>query len=87
MITTALLVLAFYALSLIFAVFPLSSGFSSDVISSFATIGGYTAIVDALVNMATLASAVALVFTFELLIFSYKLIKSMMGHVPFVGGK
>ena len=87
MITTAFLILATYVISIIFSVFPGSSGFSSTIVDSFASVGSYITLINTIVNMSVLASAVALVFSVEIAIFSFKAIRSLITHVPLVGGK
>jgi hypothetical protein len=87
MITTGLMNLAYYVVQLILSLFPADSGFPEEVHNAMIYFGGYLGILDVLVPIDTLATAVGLVFTIELTIFGYKTVKSLISHVPFVGGK
>lgn len=87
MISTAFVYIAYYTLNLLLKVFPMSTGFSTDVTNAFTQLGGYTAIINTLVPLETLATVVSLVISFELLIFAFKGIRFVFGYVPAVGGK
>jgi len=87
MITTGFVYFANYILSIIVSVFPVSTGFPAEVLTAFSQIGGYTAIVDTLVPLSTMATIVGLIVAFELVIFAFKGLRFIMGYVPVVGGK
>lgn len=86
MITTAIINLGYFLISGIIGALPTSSGFSPDVISAAHTVGGYFGMFSSLVPMTTLATAVALVFSVEIAIFGWKTLKSIVSHLPQIGG-
>lgn len=87
MISTAFVYFAYYVLSLLFAVFPESSGFPEEVLTAINYIAGYTAIINTLVPMETVGTILGLVITFELAVFAFKGLRFVFGYVPFVGGR
>lgn len=87
MLTTAFLEFSAYVLGLLLAVFPTSTGFSSTFTSAFTTIGGYTAIINTLMPLDILATLLIYMISFELVIFAWKGLRFLFGHVPFIGGK
>jgi len=87
MITTIFLNLLYYILSIVFYIFPTSSGFPPEVITSFEQLGGYTAIINTLIPLSTLSTVLILIITFELLIFAFKGLRFIIGYIPFIGGK
>jgi len=86
MITTAFLLLALDLVTLIVSFFPASSGFPSNVISAASTLGGYFGMFSAIIPLGTLATAVAVVFIVEISIFGWKTVKSLVSHIPWIGG-
>jgi len=87
MIADALLNFAFNVLSWLISLLPPSTGFPTDVINAFATIGGYTQILDPIIPWSTIATTVGLAFTVEIAIFGFKTIKWLLSHIPWIGGK
>lgn len=87
MILSAVINLAYYLISSIVNVFPVSSGFTSEATNAIHSIAGYLFIWDPLVPISTLATVVGLVFALEIGVFTFKTIKWIMSHVPMVGGK
>lgn len=87
MITTAFINLAYTLVSTIVSWFPNGSGFPAEVHTAMQYFGEYLGVLDALVPVSTLATAVGIVFTVEITIFGYKTLKSLVSHVPFIGGR
>lgn len=85
MITTAFISMAYYILGFFISLFPVSSGFPSDVSAAFTWIGGYAGMLDPLVPMSTLASTVSIVIAVELIIFGYKILSWIFSKVPLFG--
>jgi len=87
MITNALIGMGATVISLLLNVFPLSSGFSTEVNTAAAYFGGYLGILSPIVPVATLLSILTLVIFFELTVFAFKAFKWVFSHVPFIGGR
>jgi len=87
MITSSFYALAYYVLSTILLVFPDSTGLSSEMTTAFSTLGGYLNIFEPVLPMATIASALALVISIELIVFSFKAFRWVWSHVPLIGGR
>lgn len=87
MITTAFINTSYYLLSMIVGIFPASTGFPASVMESATSLGGYVGIFDPLLPISTMATALTLIIGVELSIFGYKTTKSLIAHLPQVGGK
>jgi len=87
MISSAFIALASFALSLVIAVFPTSSGFPPEFADSVSFIAGYAGMFDSLVPLATLVSAVTILLSVELIVLTFKGTKWLFGHLPFIGGR
>jgi len=87
MITNAIIGLGAVIISLILNVFPLSSGFSSDVTTAVTYFGGYLGILSPIVPVSTLLALLGLVIFFELTVFGFKAFRWVFSHVPFIGGR
>lgn len=87
MIITALINFVYFVISSIINLFPVSSGFPSDVHTAMSGLGGYLGIVSPLVPLATLLSCLTIVFSVEIAIFGFHTFKWIFAHVPFIGGK
>jgi len=74
-------------LSVIIPIFPLSTGFSSDVHDAFVFFGSKATILDPIFPFATMGSVIGLVIGVELLIFGFKGIKWIISHIPWIGGR
>lgn len=85
MITSALIYLAYYTLSTIIEVFPVSTGFPPQVATAFTFVGGYVGILDPLVPIDTLLDCILILITVRLIIFGFKVLSWVYGKVPFVG--
>lgn len=86
MITTAFLNLGFAIVSALVGSLPNSAGFGPTITQAATTIGGYFGMFAPVIPMGTLASAVAMVFTVEIGIFTWKTGKSLISHLPWIGG-
>jgi len=71
----------------VLSIFPTSAGFPPEFSSAVGTIAGYAGMFDPMVPMSTLATAVSLIFTIELLILTFKATKWLFAYIPFVGGR
>lgn len=87
MITTILLNLAYKMLSGFIALFPVGTGFSDTVHSSFQTLGGYFQILDPLIPISTITASVLFIFAMEISLYAFRMFKWLMSFVPFFGGK
>jgi len=87
MITTALIKMSDYILSIIFGFLPASSGFSSEFTTAFTQIGGYMILIDTIVPLAVLAQCLTLVIAFELIVFSFKGLRFLVSYMPIFGGR
>jgi len=85
MIISGFLYLASTILTLILAVFPASAGLPSEFTSALSTFSGYVGIIDPLVPVATLATAVGIVMSYELVVFTFKGLVWTYQRIPFVG--
>ncbi|MFA6251562.1 MAG: hypothetical protein WC603_02975 [Candidatus Paceibacterota bacterium] len=74
-------------LSFLIGLFPSGTGFPEGFHTAMATLGGYVHLLDPLVPMATLLTCVTLIFTVEIAIFGFKVLRWILSHVPFLGGK
>jgi len=87
MITTAIINLAYYVVNMLLSILPNGTGLPTEMHTAVTVLGGYVGVTDALLPVTTLATCVSIVVTIELVIFGYKTVKSLLTHVPFVGGR
>jgi len=87
MISTMFINLASYILGGIIGLFPVGTGFSATIHNAFKGLGAYLGILDPLVPIATLISAVSLVIGVELAIYGFRSLKWLISHLPAVGGR
>jgi hypothetical protein len=87
MITNALISLAVAVLNGILFIFPASLGFPQEVFDAVDYFSGFVGMLDPIVPISTLATVVGLIVTFELAVFSFKGLKWLFSHIPFVGGR
>jgi len=87
MITGAIFSLAYAVISSILSILPASVGFPDSVLSSASYIGGFVGMFSPIMPMATLLTTLTLVFTTEIAIFGYKTLKSLVSHLPQIGGR
>ena len=79
--------LSTYILSGIIGLFPVGTGFSATVHSAFSGLGAYLGILDPLIPISTLISAVTLIVSVELALYSFRSLKWLISHIPAIGGK
>jgi len=87
MITTALINVAYYILSVLVALFPTSTGFPTVVTDAFNFFGGYSGMLSPIIPMQTLGIAVAILISVELSILGFRGARWAISHLPFVGGR
>jgi hypothetical protein len=87
MIITLLLTFAVFIIETLLLIFPSSTGFPTEVTTAVTTFGSYITIIDAIVPMDTLGYIVGLIIAMELLIFSFKGLRWLISHIPFIGGR
>lgn len=87
MITNAILQLAYFVISGVINLLPTSTGFPSDVHTAMSGLGGYMAIWNPLVPVATMLTCLGIVFSVEIAVFGFKTVKWLISHIPFIGGK
>lgn len=87
MITTAFISILNFFLGTIVYVFPVGSGFPQIVHDSASLVGGYVGILDPIFPIDTLYQIILLLIGIEVAIFSFKTLKWLLSHIPFVGGR
>jgi len=86
MITGAFIQLGIILASAIIAILPQSTGFSPNIVSSAASLGSYFGMLSPILPIGVLATCVGTVFTVEIAIFGWKTVKSLISHIPWIGG-
>jgi len=84
MITSIFINTAYYILGFLVNLFPVSSGFPSEVGEAFTYLGGYVGMIDPLVPVDTLIEAVTILVTVELGILTFRILAWLLGKIPFV---
>jgi hypothetical protein len=87
MIFGAFLNASYYVINFIVSLFPASDGIPQTAHNAVASLGGYLGIFDPLVNFSVMATVVGIIISVELAIFGWKTAKSILSHIPWVGGK
>lgn len=87
MITTAIINLGYAIVSSIIGLFPVGTGFPTEVHTAVTSLGQYLQLLDPLIPIPTLVSVVSLVFTIEIALFGFRTLKWILSHIPFIGGK
>lgn len=77
--------MGYYLLSLVFLLFPISTGFPTEVSTAFTYLGGYVGMLDPLIPISTLATTVGILVTVELLIFSFRGLSWIFSKIPIIG--
>lgn len=85
MISTAFIMMAYQILGFFLLIFPISTGYPSEIQTAMSWIGGYLGMLDPLVPKETLLATVTIVFVVELVIFGYKLLTWIVSKIPFIG--
>jgi len=84
---TFILNVIFNFLQFIINLFPTGTGFPTAFHTAATTAGGYLKMIDGLVPLSTLKTVLLLVFSVEIIIFTFKTLKWLMSHIPYIGGK
>lgn len=87
MIGTIFILLASIIIDFISFIFPTSSGFSTEIITSMEWLAGYAMILDPLVSMDAIFFAIVSLVTFELIVLSFRLITWLISYIPMFGGQ
>lgn len=87
MITDFFITFGLFILDFIISLFPISTGFPTDVTNSVNYLGGIVGIFSPLVPLGTLATVLTLYVSIDLIIFSFKTFKWLFSFIPFIGGK
>lgn len=87
MIITAIINVAYSVLSWFIGILPASAGIPAEAHSAAVSVGGYLGVFDPILPIATLLTTITLVYSVEIGIFSFKTIKWVLSHIPWVGGK
>jgi len=85
MLTSFLITIASSILGVILNVFPSSPGLPEEFHNALATLTGYVGILDPLVPIQTLATALSIIFLYEFTVFSFKGLAWVYHKVPFIG--
>jgi len=87
MITDTIINIAYHSLNSLIGLLPYGQGLPTEVHSAVTALGAYFGLLNSLVPMQTLATVVALVFAFELILFGFKTTRWLISYIPFLGGK
>jgi len=87
MIPNAIIQIAYSVLSWLIGILPTSTGFPQQAHDAMAGLGGYLTMWSPILPIATLLTCLGIVFGVEIGIFSFKGIKWIISHIPFIGGK
>jgi len=85
MITSFFIYLASQIINLILTPFPVSTGLPTEFHTALTTLTGYVGILDPLVPISTLVSALTIVFVYEFTIFSFKALSWIYHKIPVIG--
>jgi len=85
MITSAFLYLTALIISTLLLVFPASEGLPTEFSTALTTLSGYVGILDPIVPISTLASALGIILLFEATIFAFRGISWVYQRIPFLG--
>jgi len=86
MITDALLALGLSAVTWIVSFLPESAGFPTDVFTAFAFLGNAVKALNGIFPLSTLGTIIGLVIGVDLAILGLRWFRSLLSHVPFIGG-
>jgi len=74
-------------LHFLIGLFPVGTGFPTEVHSATTTLGGYVGLIDVFIPVSVMLWCLTFVFGVEIAIFGFKTIKWIISHIPFIGGK
>jgi len=84
---TLILTVVYSFLAFLIGILPTSAGFPTEVHSAFSTLGGYIGVMDVFIPISILLWCLTAVFGVEIALFTFKTIKWLISHIPFLGGK
>lgn len=87
MITNEILDLGHYLLGFIIGIIPSSAGFPDTAYTAFNTVGSYFDIWSPVVPIDTVFTCVSIVLSVELGVFGFKILRWIISHIPWIGGK
>jgi hypothetical protein len=87
MIVDAILLLGIWVATLLVSLFPSSEGLPPEVLDAASSLGGYIGLLDSLVPVATIATTAGIAISVELAVFGWKTLKSLVSHIPLIGGQ
>jgi len=87
MITSLFIGLGALIIDTIVFLLPTGNGFPAEVSSAVNYFAGYVGVVDPLLPLDTLHTIILLVIGLEIAVLTFKMVRWLFGHVPFVGGK
>lgn len=86
MIVEFFLLLPYRFLSFMIGIIPAGKSLPSDVVDAANAVGGTVGIFSPIIPMVHLGAALSILFAAQIGIWSWKTIKVVMTHVPWVGG-
>lgn len=87
MIITGIINMAYGVLAWLIGILPASAGIPAEAHSAAISVGGYLGVFSPILPIATLLTTITLVYSVEIGIFTFKSIKWIISHIPWVGGR
>jgi len=87
MITSFFITSAVAVVGAILSVLGSSQGFPPEAEEAVSFIGGFLGMLDPLVPTSTLLTILGILITVEFAIFSFRTLRWLFSHIPFVGGR
>jgi len=80
-----LLTLFYYIVNFLIGLLPTGGVWPTEVHSAFTTLGGYIGIFDAFIPITIMLYCLTTLFSVEIVIFGFKTVRWIAGHIPFLG--
>ena len=87
MILTGIINLAYLLISGILLILPAGGSFPTEAHEAMAGLGGYLGMWSPILPITVLVTCLTIVFSVEIGIFTFKSVKWIISHIPWVGGK
>lgn len=87
MIADIFLKIPYFFLQWLIGILPASSGFPPEIIDSAVYLGSFMGMFSPLIPIDVMVYTLTLIFTVEIGIFTFKTLRWLFGHIPFIGGK
>jgi len=87
MITTALVDFAYYGIASVINALPASAGLPAWIMTGAAGLGGYLSMANIIAPVPVMLAGLTIVFGTDIAIWTYKGVKSIISHIPFIGGR